>query len=146
MPFLLERARRVVVKVGTGVLTRGVGQLDPERLAVVARQVASLHRAGLEVSVVSSGAIGLGMGRLKLTRRPTDLATLQACAAIGQPVLMENWERALEPHGLPVAQLLLIHDDVRHRQRHVNLRNTTERLHALAQDAGVLPQARHQLV
>lgn len=127
----LDQTRRVVVKIGTGVLTAGVGQIDRDRLAAIAAQLAELRAAGREVVVVSSGAIGLGMGRLGLTKRPTELARLQACAAIGQTVLMEMWEQALAKHGLPVAQLLLTREDVGARQRHLNLRQTFEELLAL---------------
>lgn len=127
----LEQTRRVVVKIGTGVLTQGVGQIDRARMAAIAAQVAAARAGGREVVVVSSGAIGLGMGRLGLKQRPTSLARLQACAAIGQTVLMELWEQALAPHGLPVAQLLLTREDVRARQRHLNLRQTFDELLSL---------------
>jgi len=126
-----EQTRRVVVKIGTGVLTEGVGRIDRARLAAIAAQIAELRAGGREVVVVSSGAIGLGMGRLGLARRPTRLARLQACAAIGQTVLMELWEQALAVHKLPVAQLLLTREDVRARQRHLNLRQTVDELLAL---------------
>lgn len=135
MASLFEQTRRVVLKVGTGTLTSGVGQRDDTALRSLAAQVAALRARGLEVVVVSSGAIGLGMGTLGLTKRPLDLPTLQACAAIGQPRLMTAWEAVLAEHGLRCAQLLLTREDVRGRDRHLNLRACCERLLAL----GVVP-------
>ena len=76
--------RRIVVKLGTGVLTYGVGQLDAVRIASICDQVARLRAQGLEVIVVSSGAVGLGMGSLGLAKKPKEVAKKQACAAIGQ--------------------------------------------------------------
>ena len=76
--------RRVVIKLGTGVLTSGIGQLDTARITAVCAEIAALHARGTEVIVVSSGAVGLGMGALKLERRPKELSKKQACAAIGQ--------------------------------------------------------------
>jgi len=120
--------KRVVVKLGTGVLTSGVGQLDTGRIAAVCRQIADLRAAGTEVIVVSSGAIGLGMGRLGLKRRPSLLAQKQACAAIGQSLLMQTWQRGLEPHQGTVAQVLLTHEDVRARARHLAVKASLEAL------------------
>lgn len=123
-----RQVRRIVVKLGTGVLTSGVGQLNGERLAGFAAQIAALRQSGVEVIVVSSGAIGLGMGRLGLKRRPEDIAKRQACAAIGQSLLMETWQHAFAPHDITVAQVLLTHDDLRLRHRHVAASETLEQL------------------
>ncbi|MEI6861100.1 MAG: glutamate 5-kinase [Verrucomicrobiota bacterium] len=114
--------RRVVIKLGTGVLTFGIGQLDTARIATVCAEIAALHRTGTEVIVVSSGAVGLGMGRLGLKKRPALLAQKQACAAIGQSLLMQTWQRGFEPHGFTVAQVLLTHDDLRERARHLGVK------------------------
>jgi glutamate 5-kinase len=114
--------KRVVVKLGTGVLTSGVGQLDHARIAAVCAGLAALRRSGTEVIVVSSGAVGLGMGRLGLKKRPAELAKKQACAAIGQSLLMQTWQRGFEPHGLTVAQVLLTHEDLRERSRHLGVK------------------------
>ena len=127
--------RRVVIKLGTGVLTTGIGQLDTGRIDAVCSQIASLRRAGTEVVVVSSGAVGLGMGRLGLERRPSEVIKKQACAAIGQGLLMQTWQRGFEPHGAAVAQVLLTHDDLRERGRHLNVRSTLEQL----LEYGVIP-------
>jgi len=78
--------------------------------------------------VVTSGAIGLGMGRLGLARRPKEVSKKQACAAVGQSLLMQTWQRGFDPHGLVAAQVLLIHDDLRVRSRYLAARQTFERL------------------
>jgi len=129
------RLRRVVVKLGTGVLTSGVGQLDEPRIAAICTQIAGLRRAGTEVIVVTSGAIGLGMGRLGLAKRPREVTKKQACAAIGQSLLMQTWQRGFDPHGIVAAQVLLIHDDLRIRSRYVAVRRTFEQLF----DYGAVP-------
>ncbi len=115
---------RVVVKLGTGVLTSGVGKLDTARIASVCAQIAALRAAGTEVLVVSSGAVGLGMGRLALTRRPSETARKQACAAVGQSLLMETWQTGFAPHGITVAQVLLTHEDLRARARYLGVKET----------------------
>jgi len=114
--------KRIVVKLGTGVLTSGVGLLDTARIAAVCAELAALRRAGTEVIVVSSGAVGLGMGRLGLKKRPAELAKKQACAAVGQSLLMQTWQRGFEPHSLTVAQVLLTHEDLRERARHLGVK------------------------
>ena len=132
---LTSRLRRIVVKLGTGVLTSGVGQLNEDRIAAICGQIAGLRRRGTEVIVVTSGAIGLGMGRLGLAKRPKEVTKKQACAAIGQGLLMQTWQRAFEPHGIIAAQVLLIHDDLRVRSRYLAARQTFERLF----DYGAVP-------
>ena len=122
------RPRRIVVKLGTGVLTSGAGQLNEDRIAAICGQIAELRRRGTEVIVVTSGAIGLGMSRLGLVMRPKDVTKKQACAAIGQSLLMQTWQRAFEPHGIIAAQVLLIHDDLRVRSRYLAAQQTFERL------------------
>jgi glutamate 5-kinase len=121
-------AHTVVVKVGTNVLTGDDGQLDPDRFAALAGQIAALRAAGKRVVLVSSGAIGAGVGRLGLGKRPTDLRQLQACASIGQPFLMRAWEAAFSAHGIPTAQLLLTAADFDSRTRYLNIRNTLSTL------------------
>src|SRR5579884_3421145 len=100
-------AHSVVVKVGTNVLTDAAGVLDRDRVQSLADQVRRLRAAGRKVVLVSSGAIGAGVGELKLGRRPTELPHLQACAAVGQSVLMRAYQEALAPHGVHPAQILL---------------------------------------
>ena len=124
----LSQAKRIVIKLGTGVLTSGIGNLDSARIAALCEQVNTLRERGIEVILVSSGAVGLGMGKLALDKRPKDLATLQACASVGQTILMNNWQQGFEPHGLTVAQILLTREDLRARHRHNAVFNTIERL------------------
>jgi glutamate 5-kinase len=120
--------KRVVIKLGTGVLTSGIGQLNTERIAALSAGVAGLRAAGTEVIVVSSGAVGLGMGRLGLKRKPADVSKKQACAAIGQSLLMQNWQHGFDPHGLTAAQVLLTHEDLRSRDRHLGVKACLEEL------------------
>ncbi len=117
-------ARTVVVKVGTNVLTDAAGRLDSERVQALADQVERIRRTGRKVALVSSGAIGAGMGRLGLARRPTDLRHLQACAAVGQGFLMRAYEECLAKHGTHTAQILLTAGDFDNRTRYLNARNT----------------------
>lgn len=117
-------AHTVVVKVGTNVLTGANGVLDPARVQALADQVERLRRTGRKVALVSSGAIGAGVGRLGLGKRPTDLRQLQACAAVGQSFLMRAYEECLARHGTSTAQILLTASDFDSRTRYLNVRNT----------------------
>ncbi len=125
---VVARPHRVIVKLGTGVLTSGVGQLNEPRIAAISAQIAALRAQGTEVIVVSSGAIGLGLGALNLTRRPKETAKKQACAAIGQSLLMQVWQRGLAPHGLVPAQVLLTHEDIRSRDRYLSVKACLEQI------------------
>jgi glutamate 5-kinase len=100
-------------------------------LNAIAAQVAELRGRGVQVTIVSSGAIGAGLRELNLPKRPTDLAKLQAVAAVGQPRLMQAWEAAFAPHGMPVAQILLTREDIDDRTRFLNVRNTVHAVHDL---------------
>lgn len=117
-------ATTLVVKVGTRVLTHPDGHLDAEWITGLAKQVHRVVVTGRKVVLVSSGAVGAGMGRLGLPRRPNDLAHLQAVAAVGQSVLVEAYERAFAAHGYHAAQVLLTADDLNNRIRYLNARNT----------------------
>ncbi len=128
-------ARRVVVKVGTNVVMRDDGALAVGRLYGLIEAVAGERRAGREMVVVSSGAVGLGAQRLGLTARPKTLALKQACAAIGQGRLMSVWSEAFEKLGVTAAQVLLTEDDFSTRARYLALRATLEELLSL----GVVP-------
>ena len=121
---LLKDISRIVVKLGTGVLTDHRKQLDPAQLEQLVGQLAALRQAGKEIVVVTSGAVGAGMGALGYDSRPTNLAEKQACAAVGQTRLMSTYEKLFAKHNLVVAQVLLTHDDLEHHERHLNARNT----------------------
>lgn len=121
---LLKDISRLVVKVGTGILTDSRKQPDPVQMGQLVRQIAAQRQAGREVVLVTSGAVGAGMGVLGHARRPADLAELQACAAVGQSRLMATYEKLFAAHGLAVAQILLTHDDLEHHDRHLNARNS----------------------
>ena len=120
----LNSASRLVVKLGTGVLTDSRKLIDPAQLAQLVAQIAALKKSGKEVVLVTSGAVGAGMGALGYESRPTDLAEKQACAAVGQSRLMAAYDQLFSAHGLVVAQVLLTHDDLEHHERHLNARNT----------------------
>jgi glutamate 5-kinase len=121
---VLKDITRIVVKLGTGVLTDSRKQPDLAQMEQLVAQMAQQRREGREIVLVSSGAVGAGMGVLKHERRPGDLAELQACAAVGQPRLMAIYEKLFGAHGFGVAQILLTHDDLAHHERHLNARNT----------------------
>ncbi|MGB7769016.1 MAG: glutamate 5-kinase [Verrucomicrobiia bacterium] len=120
----LKAAARVVVKFGTGVLTDRRKQPDPAQLEQLVAQIAGQRQAGREIVLVTSGAVGAGMGALGYEKRPTELSALSACAAVGQSQLMTLYEKLFAAHGLRVAQVLLTHDDLEHHERHLNARNT----------------------
>ncbi|HYD84468.1 MAG TPA: glutamate 5-kinase, partial [Opitutus sp.] len=120
--------KRIVIKLGTGVLTTGIGQLDTARIAAVCAEIAALRARGTEVILVSSGAVGLGMGALQLEKRPKDVSKKQACAAVGQSLLMQHWQSGFAPHDLTVAQVLLTHEDLRGRARFLGVKATLRQL------------------
>jgi glutamate 5-kinase len=117
-------ARTWVVKVGTSVLTGPDGTLDPARIGHLAEQLSAVMDTGRKVALVSSGAVGAGIGQLGLTRRPDNLRQLQAAAAIGQSYLIRAYDEGLRRHGRHAAQLLLTHEDFDSRPRYLNMRNT----------------------
>jgi glutamate 5-kinase len=121
---ILKDVTRIVVKLGTGVLTDSRKQPDLAQMEQLVAQVAEQRQAGREVVLVSSGAVGAGMGALGFQKRPGGLAELQACAAVGQSRLMAIYDKLFGAHGLSVAQILLTHDDLAHHERHLNARNT----------------------
>ena len=124
----IGKVSRLVVKLGTGVLAPTPGTIEADRLRILGESVRNLRREGVEVIIVSSGAVGLGMGKLGLSVRPSDLSTLRACAAIGQSLLMDIWSKAFEPLGLIIAQMLLTREDFRSRKSSQNVELTLQRL------------------
>jgi glutamate 5-kinase len=132
---LLAAARRVVVKVGSSSLTSLDGGLDPLRLDALVDALAARRAAGSQVVLVSSGAIAAGLAPLGLTRRPTDLATQQAAASVGQLQLAQAYGASFARHGQAIGQVLLTADDMIRRAHYRNAQRTLERLLGL----GVLP-------
>jgi glutamate 5-kinase len=131
----LKEARRVVVKIGSSLLTNAGAGLDRNAIADWARQITELRERGMEVIVVSSGAIAEGMKRLGWAKRPHAVSELQAAAAVGQMGLVQMWESCFAERGLHTAQVLLTHEDLGHRRRYLNARTTLKSLVAL----GVVP-------
>ena len=126
---------RIVVKVGTSTLTHATGRLNIRRVEALCKVLSDLKNAGHEIILVSSGAIGMGVGKLMLTSRPTDMPTKQAAAAVGQCELMYVYDKLFSEYHHTVAQILLTGSDVENPQRHDNFRNTMFRLLEL----GALP-------
>ena len=124
----IGKVSRLVVKLGTGVLSPTPGVIEADRLRILGESVRNLRKEGVEVIIVSSGAVGLGMAKLGLSVRPSDLSTLRACAAIGQNLLMDVWREALEPLDLIIAQMLLTREDFRSRKSSQNVELTLQRL------------------
>ncbi len=125
---LLKSIKRIVIKIGSGVLTGQGSGLDDALMARLAEQVARLRQDGREVVIVSSGAIAAGRKELGLEERPRTIPQKQATAAVGQSRLMHAYENAFDPHGFTVAQLLLTREDLANRHRFLNARATINTL------------------
>lgn len=119
---------RIVVKVGTSTLAYPTGRMNIRHTEGLVKVLSDLKNAGHEVILVSSGAIGMGVGKLSLPARPTDMASKQACAAVGQCELMYTYDRLFNAYNHTVAQILLTGVDVEHNSRRVNFENTLHRL------------------
>jgi glutamate 5-kinase len=128
------KTKLVVVKVGTATLSKD-GGLDLAFIRSMVSQIKAIIDSGRKVVMVTSGAIGMGAGALKLTTKPTGMKLRQACAAIGQPLLMQEYRRAFATHGILVAQVLLTADVLNKRATYLNLRNSIKTLLEL----GVVP-------
>lgn len=126
---------RIVVKVGTSTLAHATGRLNIQRMERLCKVLSDLKNAGHEIILVSSGAIGMGVGKLNLSGRPADMPGKQAAAAVGQCELMYFYDKLFTEYNHIVAQLLLTGEDIRSEQRSRNVRNTLSRLLEL----GALP-------
>ncbi len=126
---------RIVIKIGTSTLAHATGKLNIQRTGELCRVISDLKNAGHEVIVVSSGAIGMGVGKLGLKKRPTDVPTKQAAAAVGQCELMYVYDRLFTEYGHTVAQILMTGADFLAEDRHENFNNTLSKLLEL----GALP-------
>ena len=127
----IRAARSIVVKIGTTALTNSSGLFDANRLAALADAIESRMKAGTDVVIVSSGAISAGIEPLGLSRRPTDLATKQAAASVGQVALVNAWSAAFGRYHRTVGQVLLTAHDISQRVQHTNAQRTLDRLRAL---------------
>jgi len=132
---LLANVSRCVIKIGSALLTANGAGLNQELIRDLARQIAELRSRGVEVVLVTSGAVAVGMQRMSLRKRPHALHELQAMAAIGQMGLVQTYETAFQLHGLHTAQVLLTHDDLSNRGRYLNARSALRSLLKL----GVIP-------
>ncbi|AXA92162.1 glutamate 5-kinase [Massilia sp. YMA4] len=132
---LIQKANRLIVKVGSSLVTNDGRGLDHAAIARWAAQIAALRALGKQVVLVSSGAIAEGMLRLGFEHRPTDIHALQACAAVGQMGLAQIYETSFRAHGIGTAQVLLTHADLADRERYLNARSTLTTLLSL----GVVP-------
>ena len=121
-------AQRWVIKIGSALLTADGRGLDQAAMAVWVKQMVALRAAGVELVLVSSGAVAEGMSRLGWTARPSAMHELQAAAAVGQMGLVQAWESSFGQHGLRTAQILLTHDDLSDRKRYLNARSTLRTL------------------
>ena len=126
---------RIVVKVGTSTLAHATGRLNIQRMERLCRVLSDLKNAGHEIILVSSGAIGMGVGKLNLPGRPADMPSKQAASAVGQCELMYTYDKQFTEYSHTVAQLLLTGEDIKSEQRSRNVRNTLSRLLEL----GALP-------
>ncbi len=126
---------RIVIKIGTSTLAHPGGRLNIRRTEEICKIISDIKNAGSEVIVVTSGAIGMGSGKLGLPGRPTDITTKQAAAAVGQCELMYTYDRLFGKYSHTVAQILLTASDFSHGDRHENLKNTLGRL----LDLGAIP-------
>jgi glutamate 5-kinase len=124
MQSLIQKANRIIIKVGSSLVTNDGRGLDHAAIARWAAQIAALRALGKDVVLVSSGAIAEGMLRLGFEKRPTDIHELQACAAVGQMGLAQIYETSFRAHGLGTAQVLLTHADLADRERYLNARST----------------------
>ncbi|MDD2401886.1 MAG: glutamate 5-kinase [Clostridia bacterium] len=121
---LLKDVQRVVVKVGTSTLTHSTGKLNLYQLERLVRELADLRHRDMEIILVTSGAVGAGMGKMGLKGKPKTILEKQATAAIGQGILMHMYEKIFSEYGETVAQILLTREDITDRGRYLNARNT----------------------
>ena len=131
----LENTHRLVIKVGTSTLTYPSGLLNLTHIENLVMQLSDLHNRGFEIILVSSGAIGAGMGKFGLKTRPKTMTGKQAAAAVGQGLLIHMYEKFFSEYGIVIGQVLLTKDDISHKARFLNAKNT---LNALI-EKGVIP-------
>lgn len=124
-----SKTKKIVIKIGTNTLTKqGTNEIDTDYIRLIAGQIADLRKEGKQVVIITSGAIGMGAGQLNLSEKVKDTKMRQACAAIGQPLLMTEYRKAFDRFGVTVAQVLLTADVLNNRKTYLNLRNSVETL------------------
>ena len=129
-------SKKIVIKIGTNILTKeGTIEIDIGYVSRIARQISSLLQTGRQVVIVSSGAIGMGAGQLEMVDKVQGIKMRQACAAIGQPLLMAEYRKSFARYGVTVAQVLLTAEVHNNINTNLNLRFSIETLHML----GVVP-------
>ncbi len=119
---------KIVIKIGTSTLAHATGHLNIRRVEEICKVISDIKNAGHEIIMVSSGAIGMGVGKLGLAARPTDIPTKQAAAAVGQCELMYTYDKLFSEYNHTVGQLLITGDDIKTETRHANFSNTLDRL------------------
>lgn len=124
----IENAKRIVIKVGTSSLTYETGKINIRRMAKLCSVLADLHNSGKQVTFVTSGAIGVGVGKLGLKERPKDIPGIQAAATVGQCELMFMYDKFFGENGVKTGQLLITKSDIENDKRRENLENTFEKL------------------
>jgi len=125
---IIRKTRRVVVKIGSSILVEKNGRISHKALLGVADGIAAIQRKGIHVILVSSGAIASGMHHLGFRKKPKAIAELQACAAVGQPILMHLYQKALDRARLQVAQILLTRPDLENKSQYANAKHTLNEL------------------
>jgi glutamate 5-kinase len=134
-PTPMNEVRRMVVKVGSAIITEKSGRVSRSKASTLVAQLAGARDRGIDVALVSSGAIASGMGKMRITERPRDTEALQALAAVGQGLLINMYSELFEASGVTVGQVLLTQSDMNHRRQYLNARHTLERLFGM----GVVP-------
>ena len=124
----MSKFKNIVVKIGSSTLTNKSGNLDTANLKRVAGELAKLIRSGKKITVVTSGAIVSGSDRLKFNKKPKTILEKQVAAAVGQSLLMREYAKAFDEHGITVAQILLTRDEVSNKERYTNTKNTLSKL------------------
>lgn len=119
----IKDCKKIVIKIGSSTLTHSNGLLNYDMIEKLVRQIANIKNKGYDVILVTSGAIGAGMAKLKLKQKPKTIPEKQACAAVGQGLLMHIYEKIFSEYGITVAQILLTREDVNDRTRFLNSRN-----------------------
>ncbi|MCX7858015.1 MAG: glutamate 5-kinase [Deltaproteobacteria bacterium] len=124
----MQKINKVVIKIGTSILTGNDGKINPKKIDDIANQIQQIRRKDVETVLVTSGAIASGMEMLKITKKPKEIGKRQALASVGQVMLMSMYSEAFRKRGLHIGQILITHEDIKDKTRCINLMNTLNRL------------------